>query len=190
MAKYIAQKKTFKENIIQHSMAVVFWGGILIVAGVYFLWLTPLKDNVSQEMVKSEDLQIKLKLKQTELADLQELEKTYNGLDQIKIQRLESLITKGADLPRLYVRFDRLVSAHGLKMDSIDAQKVEKANKEVPDGLGVVDVKLKLSQADYPKIKSFLTAIENSSELMDVIKVSWPEKINTVELEINTYFLK
>jgi len=190
MTKETTPKKTFKDTLIKHSTAVVFWGGLLILAGAYFLWLSPLKDSAVQEIMRTDDLTARLQQKQAELTGLQELEKAYNALDQARIQKLESLITQGADLPRLYVRFDRLISAYGLKMDSINAQIVAKPAKDAVKDLGVINVKLKISQADYSKIKALLRAIENSSEVMYVVKASWPEKIDKLDLELNTYYLK
>ncbi len=184
------EKKTFKTLIVGKSTAVIFWGALLITAAAYLFWLSPLLDTYQQVQVQIIDLRSRLTQRQAELKDLRDMEATYNTLETSKIDIMESLISPGVDLPRLYVRFDRLVTSMGLTMDSINAQVLEKIPADAPQDLGIVQIRLKLSQADYGKIKRFLTALENSAEIMDVTRVSWPEKMDSLDVELNTYYLK
>jgi hypothetical protein len=156
--------------------------------------------------------------KYSELSGYKELLEAYNQLDPAAVAKAASLIPGEYLKEDLFTEMVYLASQQGLTMGSLVVVKdVDQAAAaevgannntrrpgnapaapaapsapalNLPANVGSFNVKMTLNKVDYPALKKWLAAVENSLRLIDIRTLSFDPKTSSASLEMVTYYLK
>ena len=180
----------------------------LIAAGViFFLFTQPKYDEVQnanaqiaqydEALMRAAELQ---KLKQTLLS-------RYNTFNPVEIERLQKLLPDHVDNVRLILDLDSLAGKHGMALQNVAVSSAE-TTQSAQTAIGAVGASKQkydsltikfMTQGTYQTFRSFLTDLEASLRIVDLVALSISragatEGINqplyTYDITLRTYWLK
>lgn len=179
---------------------------VVVVLAVGFIFvIKPKKDKITDNIEKVNQEKIKQKEDLVNLlSKIKNYEIQYDKLDDTSKQRIGQLLPKKPDIENLFVQVEDMVRRRGLTMttlkitesgggNSTDRQsrgEVPAAADEMPARIGVLQISLSVTGLDYSSLKSFLTAIEANLRITDIKKISFPPTSESLELNMDTYYLK
>jgi len=178
----------FKNMIVYRGNLIMVFLAASILIGSYLLIIEPGVAEIISSTDETEALSSEIELLEAQLVRFKKLEAEYNAVDQSKIDKVEDLVTVSPDLPNLYIQIAALAKKNNLEVSSIDA-KTSKLIDEA-NGLGVVDVTFKISNGNYSVLKNFLSDLENNLRIFDVTSLSFPDKIDSFDIQLSAYYIQ
>ena len=170
---------------------------------LFFLYTKPTYDGLQAK--KAQITQYDLALDKA--AELQRLKQSllsrYNSFDPNDIERLHKLLPDHVDNVRLVLDLDTLATTHGLALQNVVISAVETGDAQTKGNvIGPSDdthqaITLKFATTGtYPKFVEFLTDLERSLRIVDVIDLKMAASGGTGEPQyrfdvvLRTYWLK
>jgi Tfp pilus assembly protein PilO len=182
------QLSFFKRAIVYQGNLIMVLTAMAIVIGGYFLIIVPQVEAIISETSTIDSLVSEINSLDIQLKRFKNLEQEYNNVSQEKIAKVESLVTVSPDLPNLYIQLEALAKQNNLELSSIKADSAKAVSEVI--GLGIVKVNLKIGQGDYGSLKKFLAALENNLRIFDIQTLSFPEKIDSFDIELSAYYIQ
>lgn len=176
---------------------------ICLVAGgaIFFMYTQPTYDGV--KTVNAQIAQYDAAL--SKASELQQRKQTllsrYNTFDPADIDRLQKLLPDHVDNIRLILDLDSLAGKHGMAIQNVAVSSAASAQTGVST-LGSVSASkqrydsltIKFStQATYDTFQQFLTDLEESLRIVDLISLSITRSsdgLYTYDMTLRTYWLK
>jgi Tfp pilus assembly protein PilO len=166
----------------------------IILAAGYFVVLKPYYDQ-AMAVVEASNQQGALDFdsKQKELNEIKKLLSSYESIDDKYKEKIRLIAPNRENKEEIFSEINRLVSQNGLLLESISLSETEDGNDflkiDDPD-LAIVSVKISVRGTDYESFKNFISALENSLPLLDVLSLNFSPTGRTSEFVIDTYYLK
>ena len=194
------QSKNIKSLLNENSVPIMI--GLLIVTVIigYFLRLSPSLaklDEVKTSIKSVEDAE-KAKLQQI-LGSAKKNNEYFESLDSSLMNRFYTALPQKKDVPQIYTEIDSLIRQSGVSLEGLDIVEIKagKAGKgkgsEIeaadPDKPKEIAIGLKVAGSSWPIIKNFLSNMESSLHLMDVLAMTYNPKEGALSLNLRSYFL-
>lgn len=178
---------------------------LLCVGGsvaLFFLYTKPTYDGMQgqQEQIKQYDLALD---KASELQQLkQSLLSRYNSFNPNDIDRLHKLLPDHVDNVRLVLDLDTLAGKHGVALQNVVISKSDSGTQGEENVVGPSlqqygTLTLGFStSATYPQFVTFLTDLEQSLRIVDIIGLKMDavggtgEPVYRFDITLRTYWLK
>ncbi|KKR21074.1 MAG: hypothetical protein UT48_C0014G0008 [Parcubacteria group bacterium GW2011_GWE2_39_37] len=187
--KKIQQQLMKKINIFlinYFNFILAAWVLIVLAFGYYMIILPKYKKSAEEiGATVSSQIQIYEERKQY-LAQLEKLNKTYKGISNEQIKRIDALLPNEPGGEKLLAQFEAITANSGVVLTSINYSLVEDAK----GGLSRVKIILGLSGVDYGSIKNFLSILENNLRLINVTDLNFTASGGSAKLVLEAYYLK
>lgn len=161
------KKFSFPFKLINYLPVV----GIAVLVIVFILWLGFLLPKFQQfRDINGSISQKEAELQQREdqYSNLLEINEKLNGYSA-ELAKIESALPQNADIPSLFKFIEEVGSESGLFLSEIGSYSTSQAKENTR--IKVIDFNIG-AQGDYSSCKSFLSALENSSRLIEIKEVS------------------
>jgi len=179
---------------------------VAAAGGLFFFYTKPAYDTVRALQVEMKEYDLAL----SKAAELQRLKQSllsrYNSFNPADLERLHKLLPDHVDNVRLVLDLDTLASKHGLALQNVTVSAANEAvigSREVttigPSGQKYDSLTLKFgTQGTYPQFTAFLTDIESSLRVVDLVSLSIDvdnsvvaaEPVYRYDMTVRTYWLK
>ena len=180
----------FKMFLInRYKLSSLFLVIIILVLGYIFL-IAPLSKRIQDKRIRFASLEQNLKQKEANVLVLKDLESEYNRIDKNKIEKIERMIPLGKDLPNLFIQLESLAKNSGFILSSVDANPIEKTADELLPDIGIIEIKIKLTGGNYQMFKKFLKEVENNLRILDITSINFPERMDSFNVTLKTYYLE
>lgn len=137
------------------------------------------------------------------LAELEMMERNYQGFTAQQILKLKSILPKESDFPALFVQLQDLSERNNFILHSVgfaDTGLTEQENPEAniadgdqvggPMGVKKVEISMTISGDDYSTLKKFLSDIEANIRIFDVSSIAFGEVLKgPYRINLRTYYL-
>lgn len=135
------------------------------------------------------------------LTRLNRYKRQYFGISESTRQRVDYFLPGKGNNEDLFNDMSALINRRGLILRDLEITEAgsSNSNRRGPQnpsprgsvaGLGVINMKLGISGVDYNKLVQLLNKIETNLRLMDVTDIAFAPEGNSVNLSINTYYIK
>lgn len=137
------------------------------------------------------------------LAQLKDLQKTYETLNHEDLADLEKILPEKKDIPGLLIQLEALTKDNGLVMTNIDISEPEENVAPVTDtnqslenefsnqNIRSLDITMSVQGIDsYNKLKVFLQEIEKNIRIVDLKAFQYQEGQQVYALNLGTYYLE
>jgi len=190
----------FAEKFIANFQLVLFASIIifcLIIAAVAYLIYSDSIDLLNNQAVANETT---LNSKLDELKKLQSVKLDYSDLEQSE-QDIMNILPDKKDIPNVITEIQALVAANNLSIDSMNIGVAEKNNSvpldsndaaAAPDKQSLKELKLTLQMkgGGYFELKKFISDIEKSLKLMNVLSINYSAGGDGYSVVLKTYYLE
>jgi len=142
------------------------------------------------------------------LKNLDVFYKNYTGVSSANMERLDQMFPSGEDMPDLLVSLEALAIQNGFKMLSVNMSPVKAADKEFAPGLSAVypesfkkqgkkvadlkpnslDIAITVAGGSYKDLKNFLSDIESSLRVLDVLGFNFAPKVSEYKINFRSYY--
>lgn len=185
------------EQVSFFHKAIAYRGGLIMVvlaaailAVGYFIFLSPQTEGIIAKKTEITTTEENIEKLNEQLTRFKRLKREYDSVDQVKIDKVEDLVTATPDLPNLYIQVDELITRNDLVVESISAEPQTDKNAKNETDLGVVDISVQVSGGSYAKLKKMLVDLQNNLRILDIKSLSFPEDISSFNLELSAYYIK
>ncbi len=183
----MAKKKKKFQAKWYHRILVRYWFVIIIIVMIalfsfeYFFLIQPkVKKTKNGKALDVETHEKILKQQKQYLRDLKDLKKKADQLEEGDLEKLDYVVAKDVDLPKILNKIDILI-----KQSNLEVLKYGVGWED-----GEITMNFGFTNGDYQKVKDFLKDIEKNIRIMDVTSISLKEVGNLVSLTIKSYYLK
>lgn len=205
------KKRKVIEVIIFHyfKWIIIFLVLVILFLGYTFLLKSKYKQVFeSPELGKKDKMQEYLDIKD-HLAELNNLIDSYHKISQKDIDKVNFILPNKYVPEKLFTQIDSIILKNGsiltsltIKVkdeESLSALKSffsasETVKKEdiilLPDGVEKITLSLNIAGVDYVALKNIIRTIENNLRLMDITNISFEPGNGSLNMEIDTYYLK
>jgi hypothetical protein len=206
-----AQKnnKNYLKTIFNIIMARYFIFIILFLMLISFLFaykliISPVSASIDNEIKKiNEDKKTqKIYLSKT-LENISKYRKDYENLNVDDKAKIDLMIPDVNDAEKLFTDIELLILKNGFILNSLEINsakdtgitKAKRKNETSVDNtvnqdIGIIDLKLDVSNSSYKNFKKLLGVFENNLRIMDVHNINFSLDGASVSFEIKTYYLK
>jgi hypothetical protein len=189
MLEQQSNKKQFSKNEIK---IIIIFIALILGGLMYWLLISPQYLKLKTAQIDLELSQQDFQLKNQQLADLQEVQTSYQQLNMNDLNKLDAILPSKQDVPEIVLQMKTIVEKSGFILSAIEINesKVNTKSKEVvhPE-LGILKVDLKLAGGDYVRFKKLLDNFETSLPLVDIQTISFPQTLDSFNLNLQTYYL-
>ncbi|MDD4607345.1 MAG: type 4a pilus biogenesis protein PilO [Patescibacteria group bacterium] len=189
MLEQQSNKKQFSKNEIK---IIIIFIALILGGLMYWLLISPQYRKLKTAQIDLELSQQDFQLKNQQLADLQEVQTSYQQLNMNDLNKLDAILPSKQDVPEIVLQMKTIVEKSGFILSAIEINesKVDTKSKEVvhPE-LGILKVDLKLAGGDYVRFKKLLDNFETSLPLVDIQTISFPQTLDSFNLNLQTYYL-
>ncbi|MFA4942572.1 MAG: hypothetical protein WC564_02990 [Patescibacteria group bacterium] len=208
-----------RQNLINRLLndyfgAIIALSVIVILVGSYYFIILPryqkIVATINATFYETDQLTPKYK----ELSDYQSLIEVYKNISPSDVLKVKGLVPQEYLKEDLFTEIIYLASTQKLTVNSLNISKDGVATStpvsgrtagantngtstagnlsslKLPSGVGAFNVKLSLGNVDYPALKTWLRAMENSLRIIDVKSISFDPKSGAAVLDMTTYYLK
>lgn len=189
--------KKIKIILNENSFPVLIGLFILTVILGYFFRVSPsmARLNEVKTSIRSTEDSEKAKLQQI-LAGAKKNNEYFESLDKDLVGRFYTALPQKKDVPVIYTEIDSLIRQSGVNLEGLDVVEIKAAKgkrsevvEEDPDKPKQVAIGLKVTGSSWPIIKNFLSNLESSLHLMDVLALTYNPKDNALSLNLRSYFI-
>lgn len=104
-------------------------------------------------------------------------------------QKIDRLVPRGRDVPRLIVELESLASETGVLLKNIGlAEAATDSTQKFSTPVSVADLVVTVTGGDYVTLKRFLEAIEKNSRLLDVRSFSFAKGLQDYTIRLRAYY--
>lgn len=191
------ESKKIKVILNENSLPVLIGLFILTAIFGYFLRVSPSMARLSEvrASIRSAEDSEKAKIQQI-LIGAKKNNEYFESLDRDLKGRFYTALPQKKDVPVIYAEIDSLVKQSGVNLESLDVVEVKPAKgkrsevvEEDPDKPKQVAIGLKITGQSWPMVKNFLSNLESSLHLLDVLALTYNPKDNALSLNLRSYFL-
>lgn len=201
-AAAIKQPSYLLRWFLQYYQLVTVAACVLFMILGYFLLLSPkltrARTMEAAKLTAEQERQSALELKLQYLAALANQRAETSDAD---VQKISSMLPSGPAVPELLSSLEGIarasqVTMEGVEISLIEEVKVKGKNKEktsaqdsLPAGVRAIEATVGVSAAPYANLKTFLTNIEASLRLMDVVALLYNPAAKSYTITVRTYYL-
>jgi len=170
---------------------------LILSAALFFWYIDPTYARVKDLLAAQAELDQAL-TRSRELQDVRDqLLSRYNTFPQEGLADLEKLVPDHVDNVRLILDLDSMASKYGMRVRNVNTEsdtRRQEAGELGPDDLPYESVILSFTvTGPYPTFRQFLTDLERSLRLVDVVGLQFGASDNGIydfTLRVKTYWLK
>lgn len=168
---------------------------LLLALGLYYFFTRPVMEEINalrQEQASFDQALNNAK----ELQKVRDaLRDRYNSISRVNLQRLNRLLPDSIDNVRLIIDIENIARRHGMAPRSVAIKTSDvRPGATADDGRPYNSVELAFSvSGTYEVLKRFLTDLEKSLRLVDIVGVSFSasdDLQNNYQITLRTYWLK
>ena len=182
----------FEKAIVSRGNIIMVFLALIIMVGAYFFIISPKVNAIIIETGSISALETETETLNAQLARYKQLEKEYNEVDNEKIEKVEKLMTVTPDLPNLFIQIESIAKEHNLKIGSVEANSefVAQGKDDKNPGLNAVKLSFNTTGGSYGVLKKFLASLERNLRIFDVTSLSFPDKIDSFDIELSAYYIQ
>jgi len=166
--------------LVKHFLLYAIIMAIAIFYSSYLFFIKPAFTQIKSGGPLDRDSQKKIFLElKRYLKDLEKLENDLGKIKEEDYQKLDLVIPKEINIPKIYLELEELAKTHGFTLKRVETGEVKG---------GVINIYLEISGGNYEQFKDFLGALERNVRLMDVTSIKFSPKILVYSLNIKTYY--
>jgi hypothetical protein len=179
---------------------------IVVILGAGWLLLLSREVEAIQQsgILGYEDSVQRLQLAEQRLAELKELEQSYEAVSQERLSQLEPVLPIGLEPPSVISNIQSFADSTGLEILSIDVvvpEPVAGAQPEVVTNAGLpefsnpdirtatITLNVDSQEGSYGELKRFLDTLENFVPVYDLRTISYVPDTTSFALQLETYFV-
>jgi len=187
---------------LQYYRLVTAAACILLLVLGYFLLLSPkLTRARTMEAAKLTEEQERQKNLELKLQYLVALSKKRSETSDADVQKITAMLPSAPAVPELLASLEGIareskVTIEGVEFSLIEEVKAKNKNKEsapaednLPPGVKALEATVSVSAAPYTDLKIFLTNIEASLRLLDVVALLYSPVAKSYTITVRTYYL-
>lgn len=145
---------------------------LLAAVGLYFLYIGPTYDEIKVEQEKEAEFDNAFAEIQQVRDLVEELRSSYAGISREDLLRLEKLLPKQIDIPRVVQNIGGIVGSYGVPMDEIQTKALADNNNGADEGPTLVRHEIEFSiDAVYGDFLKILNDIESNIQLASVTQI-------------------
>lgn len=104
-------------------------------------------------------------------------------------EKINRLLPKGRDVPRLLVELEALANETGLLLKDIGVSEGKTDDiKQFPNGVKPVDLVITVSAGDYATLKRFLDAVEKNVRLLNVKSFTFSKGLQAYTINVQAFY--
>ena len=192
-------------GVYQYFNYLILFAVLLILVLGFLYVLKPKYDTITDNIQTSNDaLQDEVDNLNHNLVVLDGYKNSFDGLSEIKKDRLDKFLPSDLDREVLFTQLESLIQGQGYQLNYVrisDLNAVDEAesrerggsNAKVlhspPPGIGVYQVEMTISGVNYAGIKNMLSIFESSIRLYDVVEFEVISEADTIMMTIYTYYM-
>jgi len=195
----LGKKKTVTFYIDKFFIAGLLIIFFVLVASIFYFILKPKYNKVryggSSNLQTHEEL---ISAQEIYLDKLKNLQKNFQSLEKIKIDKMFNILPTDKDIPSLFVQLEDIAQINGLSLTSIDMvekeeitiiRSAEELEKQLAPGIKQLQINLSMQNGNYDKMKNFLSSIENNLRLFDIETLNFNKDALEFDVNLITYYL-
>lgn len=173
---------------------------LAVLALGYFFLIGPKIDklrNITSTVLQEE--QDKAAALKRRIEYLVNLEARRNQIPASDIARVHDMLPGEPGVPELFVSLESIAAASAVKLESIQLSKLETASPDsraseakklvLPGGAEGLEIQLTVANTPYSNVKAFVSNIEKSLRLLDVMALLYTPAAKTYSLTVRSYYL-
>ncbi len=202
-------KIKINEFLINYFNYLIFSLSIIILAGGLFLLVYPKYQQISKENQEAKNnFEIEYETKFNYLSSVRNFKKSYQSISDEEKTKIAGMVPRTSDASVIITEIESIAVRNSAILTSIKIEpqggdeknnlKVRpKENKEttfgifneLPSGVGLIKIEVKLSSINYPILKNIVKAFENNLRLFDITKIKFNANEDEAILNIYSYYL-
>jgi len=183
-------------------LIVVFMVFVFILA--YKLIISPVSASINGEIKAiNENREIQKQYFLKTLENIKKYKEDYENININDRKRIDLMIPDKSDVDQLFSDIELLVLKNGFILNSLEIDKFDKKIKKAKkvkssddslktenNNLGIINLKLDVSNSGYEKFKKLLNAFENNLRILDVYNINFSPDGASINFDIRTYYFK
>jgi cell division protein FtsL len=176
-------------------VALILVGGLLLYVWPKYIQI----DKKIAEANKQLD-QEQLKLS-SYLQKLIETNENYRAINKDSVDKIKKFLPNKPEVEILIEKMEFVAKNNGILLNSLDVDSGQSKTGEpaaiaqsaignLPSGVGIVKITMNLSGVSYAGLKNFVKVLEGSLRLLDVTSLAFSPQSETLNLSMETYYLK
>ncbi|MCC7357433.1 type 4a pilus biogenesis protein PilO [Candidatus Uhrbacteria bacterium] len=175
------QSKTEEKPKVQTKILTQYYGATVLFLITLFLlvsfgFLRPIIDETKQTNAETKGILENIKNENTYLSSLDASIGAAQSIPSLVLKQVTEALPNEADTPSLLIQLDAAANRNAVKIQGVTFNEpkavTNPTNKTAVTQVVPVDITLTLAARNYFDVKRFLTDLETSLRLMDVVGIS------------------
>ncbi len=197
-------KTVFSIIMARYFIFIILFLMVIIFVFAYKIIVMPVGASIDNEIKKvNEDKKTQKTYLLKTLENINKYKKDYENLNSDDREKINLMIPDVNDAEKLFTDMELLILKNGfilnsLEITSVDKSSSAKSKKDIKESenisnskdLGVIELKLDVSNSSYKNFKKLLSVFENNLRILDVHNISFAPDGSSLSFEITTYYFK
>ena len=197
-------KTVFSIIMARYFIVIILFLMVIIFVFAYKIIVMPVGASIDNEIKKvNEDKKTQKTYLLKTLENINKYKKDYENLNSDDREKINLMIPDVNDAEKLFTDMELLILKNGfilnsLEITSVDKSSSAKSKKDIKESenisnskdLGVIELKLDVSNSSYKNFKKLLSVFENNLRILDVHNISFAPDGSSLSFEITTYYFK